>query len=73
MSNLLEVFRRLVPTYPLRVGTVLAADTTSVVVEESGGAQTRIVGAASVGQKVYFRNGALVGAAPDLPLEVIEE
>lgn len=73
MSNLFKRFQRLVPTYPLRVGTVRAISGTAVYVEEPGGTLVRLVGAASVGQKVYFRNAELVGAAPALPLEVIEE
>ncbi len=73
MSNLFKSFQRLVPTFPLRVGVVLSADDTSAVVEEVGGAQLRVIGTATAGRRVYFRNNAIVGDAPQLPLEVIEE
>ena len=73
MSNLFKRFQRLIPSYPLRVGTVQEVLGTSVLVTEVGGGSVRLVGEATVGQKVYFRNAEIVGPAPSLPVEVIEE
>lgn len=71
--NLFTRFKKLIPTYPLRVGTVLSVDGTSVQLEEVGGARLMVRGAdVSVGDKVYFRDGVIEGPAPSLPLEVIE-
>lgn len=73
MSNLFKRFERLLPHYPLRVGTVLALDGTDVLVQEQGGGIVRIRGEAVTGAKVYFRDSTIEGPAPNLPLEVIEE
>lgn len=73
MSNLFKRFQRLIPSYPLRVGTVQEVQGTSVLVAEVGGGTVRLVGTGTVGQKVYFRNAETVGPAPNLPVEVIEE
>lgn len=48
-------------------------DGTAVVVQESGGGLVRVVGEATAGDRVYFRNSTIEGPAPNLPLEVIEE
>ena len=71
--NLFKRFERLLPQRPLRVGTVQAVDGTAVVVQEAGGGIVRIRRAATVGARVYFRDSAIEGPAPNLPLEVIEE
>lgn len=73
MSNLFKRFQRLIPSYPLRIGTVTEVNGTSVLVTEVGGGTVRLVGTATVGEQVYFRNTEVVGPAPDLPVEVIEE
>lgn len=71
--NLFKRFQLLLPQAPLRVGKVLAVDGTAVMVAEVGGAPVRVRGEATVGSQVYFRNSAIEGPAPNLPLEVIEE
>lgn len=71
--NLFSRFKRLVPTYPLRVGVVLTVNGTEVVVQEVGGVVVRVRGEATVGDRVYLRNSVIEGLAPNLPLEVIEE
>jgi hypothetical protein len=73
MSNLFSRFKRLLPTYPLRVGDVLSVEGTAVVVQEIGGTTVRVIGEASVGQRVYFRHAEIVGLAPSLALLVVEE
>lgn len=71
--NLFKRFQKLIPTYPLRVGTVLSVlDGSEVLIEEVGGAVLTVRGEASVGQRVYFRNSVIEGPAPNLPVEVIE-
>ena len=71
--NLFKRFERLLPSRPLRVGTVVAVDGTDVVLQELGGAAVRARGEATVGARVYFRDSVVEGPAPNLPLEVIEE
>ena len=73
MSNLFKRFERLLPRHPLRVGTVLSVDGTTVLVQEQGGGVVRVRGEATAGTKVYFRDSIIEGPAPNLPLEVIEE
>ena len=73
MSNLFKRFERLLPHHPLRVGTVLSVDGTTVLVQEQGGGVVRVRGEATAGTKVYFRDLTIEGPAPNLPLEVIEE
>lgn len=71
--NLFKRFQKLIPTYPLRVGTVSSVLSASeVLIEEVGGAVLTVRGSASVGQRVYFRNSVIEGLAPNLPVEVID-
>ena len=71
MSNLFKRFKALIPTYPLRVGDVIAYDDgVATIQEQSGVANAR--GEATVGDRVFFRNGAIEGPAPDLTIEIIE-
>lgn len=58
---------------PQRVGTIASVDGTVVVVTELGGGTARVVGSGTVGQQVYFRGNEIVGPAPSLPEELIEE
>lgn len=71
--NQFKRFERLLSRRPLRVGVVQAVDGTVVVAQEQGGGLVRVRGAATVGDHVYFRDSAIEGHAPNLPLEVIEE
>ena len=71
MSNLFVRFQKLIPTYPLRVGDVIAYSNGVATIEEmSGVAKAR--GEATVGDRVFFRNGVIEGPAPDLTIEIIE-
>lgn len=72
MANLFKQLQALLPAAPLQVGTVAAvADGVCTLVLAGGGlAQAR--GTAAVDDQVFFRDGAIEGPAPDLPLEVIE-
>ena len=71
MSNLFKRFQALIPTYPLRVGDVIAYDDGVAIIQEQGGVATAR-SKATVGDRVFFRNGAIEGPAPDLTIEIIE-
>lgn len=72
-TNLFKRLKRLLPDPVTQVGTVTAVGNGVVTVQESGRAPIVIRGSASVGERVYFVNGAVQGPAPSLPLEVVEE
>lgn len=71
MSNLFKRFQALIPTYPLRVGDVIAYDNGVAIIQEQSGVATAR-GEATVGDRVFFRNGVIEGPAPDLTIEIIE-
>ena len=70
MSNLYRKFRELIPEAPLLVGTVIATD--PLRVELPDGAWIAARGEATVGHKVFVRDGVIEGTAPTLPVELIE-
>ena len=70
MSNLFRRFKALIPDAPLLVGTVLA--TSPLRVELPGGTQIPARGEATLGERVFVRDGAVEGPAPLLPVEIIE-
>ena len=72
MHNLYEQFRRLVPNPPLQAGTVVEVGSGVVTVALPGGGLIKARGNATVGQKVFVRDDAVEGNAPNLPLEIIE-
>lgn len=72
-SNLFVRFKRLLPTTPTRIGTVTSVDGTDLVVTELGGGTARIVGDATVGQKVYFRGRVMDSLAPTLAEVQVDE
>lgn len=72
MHNLYEQFRRLVPNPPLQAGTVVEVGSGVVTVALPGGGLIKARGNAAVGQKVFVRDDAVEGNAPNLPLEIIE-
>lgn len=70
MSNLYRKFKALIPDAPLLVGTVVA--TTPLRIELPDGAQIPARGEATIGERVFVRDGAIEGPAPTLPVELIE-
>lgn len=70
MSNLYRKFRDLIPDAPLLVGDVVATD--PVRVELPDGSFIAARGEATLGAKVFVRDGVIEGAAPTLPVELIE-
>lgn len=71
--NLFKRLQRLLPSPPLRVGTVVAVGDGEATVEELAGGRVRVRGTASIGSRVYFRDGRIESAAPSLPLVAVEE
>lgn len=72
MSNLYSIFKALVPDAPLLCGTVAGLRTDGAIVTLPGGAAIFARGSATVGQKVFVRDGVIEGPAPNLPIEEIE-
>lgn len=72
MSNLFKAFLDLLPGRPLQVGTVLSVSSGVATVELPGGGRLQARGQASVGQRVFVRDGPIEGVAPGLPVEIIE-
>lgn len=72
-TNLFTRFKKLLQPQPQRIGTVLSVVGTALVVQELGGGTARVVGEGTVGQQVYFQGNTVVGPAPSLPQDFIEE
>lgn len=71
MPNLYTEFMRLIPTAPLLVGVVDSLFSGGAVVTLHGGGQLRARGTASMGQRVYVRDGVIEGEAPALtPVDI---
>ncbi len=71
-TNLFTRLKALLPDAPLLRGEVVEIADGVATVEMPDGGRLQARGTASVGQKVFFRAGAIEGPAPDLPLDVIE-
>jgi hypothetical protein len=71
VSNLYAQFRHLLPNPPLLVGEVIAVDGGVATIEIPGGGRVQARGQATVGQKVFCRDGVTEGEAPDLPIVAI--
>ena len=72
MHNVYEQFRQLLSDQPLKVGTVSEVGTGVVTVQLPGGGTVRARGSASMGARVFVRDGVLEAVAPNLSLEIIE-
>ena len=70
--NLYRQFLELLPQTPLQVGTVSAVTNGVCTVTLPGGGIDTARGSASVGQRVFIRDGAIEGLAPELPLVQID-
>jgi ligand-binding SRPBCC domain-containing protein len=70
--NLYKQLLNVLPQRPLQVGDVVAMDNGVATIEMPGGYQATARGEANVGDRVYFRDGAIEGPAPDLPVEIID-
>ena len=70
--NLAKLFEQVLPKRPLHVGEVVATDGAICSVQLPGGGRLSARGQAEVGQKVFVRDGAIEGLAPDLPIVHID-
>lgn len=64
--NLYKRLRSLLPESPLLIGTVTGINATEVYLTLPDGSSLKARGEATVGQKVYVRDGLIEGLAPDL-------
>lgn len=68
-DNAFAQWRALFAAGPLQAGEVTAYASGVATIELPGGGILRALGEATVGQHVYVRDGAIVGPAPDLPVD----
>jgi len=71
-KNAYTLLRDLLPEAPLQIGTVLSVSNGVAALELPGGGIAQARGEAATGARVFFRDGAIEGGAPDLPIEIIE-
>lgn len=72
MSNLYKALLGLLPQRPLLVGTVTSIAGGIATIELPDGKTVQARGDATVATKVYFRDGAIEGVAPDLTVVLID-
>lgn len=72
MPNLLTDFRALLPDNTLRVGEVVGTAGGVAHIALPDGGQVSARGAATLGQRVFVRAGAIEGLAPALDAVLIE-
>lgn len=70
--NVYRVFQELFPDPPLQTGTVAAVSGDIVRVTLPGGGVIQARGVATVGQRVFVRDGVIEGEAPALTVISIE-
>lgn len=71
-TNLWKRLKQLLPDAPLLVGEVFSVSTYGAIVELPDGAFVSVRGEATVGQKVFIRDGLIEGPAPNLSTVLIE-
>jgi hypothetical protein len=71
-TNAYAMFRSLLKEPRLSIGTVVLIENGEASISLPGGGVTRARGDATVGQKVFVRNRVIEGAAPNLPIVLIE-
>ena len=72
MRNPYRQLLDVLPQRPLQVGDVLQMSNGVAIVELPGGGRLTARGDATAGQRVFVRDGVIEGAAPSLPIEIIE-
>ena len=70
--NLFRRLQGLLPQQPLQVGDVIAVTEGVAIVELPGGGTINARGIAALGTRVFVQGGVIQGAAPTLPVELIE-
>jgi hypothetical protein len=71
-TNPFVLLKKLLPDAPLQVGTVSAVSGGTATITLPGGGTVTGRGSATVGAKVFVRDGVIEGAAPALPVELID-
>lgn len=71
-SNFYRALISLLPQRPLMAGVVIAYGNGVATIEVPGGGRYQARGDAAVDDHVFFRDNAIEGPAPDLPVEIIE-
>ena len=71
-ANLFVNFRRLIPGAPLQVCAVISTGAGGSIVALPGGAEIRVRGTGTVGEKVFVLAGVIQGPAPNLTPLTIE-
>ena len=66
LRNPYRVFMDLLPARPLQVGTVAVFDGYVAMISMPGGGTLQARGQATVGQRVFVRDGVIEGEAPTL-------
>lgn len=66
MANPYSMFKSLIPNAPLLVGEVISSDGTSHTIRLPDNGVIVARGSASVGDKVFVRDGVVEGPAPTL-------
>lgn len=72
MASFYRIFKELLPEAPLLVGVVSVVADGGCVVTLVDGGEVFARGEATVGQKVFVRDGVIEGPAPDMTIELIE-
>lgn len=72
MANVYSEFLKLLPDSPLLIGTVESSDGDNHVLTLIDGGTLTARGKATVGAKVYVRDGVIEGTAPALSQVIIE-
>lgn len=70
--NAYKLLKNLLPDPPLLVGNVTAVSNGTVTVTLPDGGIVQARGDGTVGTKVFVRDGAVEGDAPNLTIELIE-
>jgi hypothetical protein len=70
--NLFRAFEKLLPRRPLEMGVVRGIGEDGLRVELMSGAEVRARGEASIGSRVFVRDGVCEGPAPTLPVLYVE-
>lgn len=72
MTNPYRLLLDLLPKAPLLVGDVAAQTGDGYIITLPHGGQIQARGVASVGDRVFVRDGLIEGSAPTLPVEIID-
>lgn len=70
-TNVYKLFRSLLPEAPLLVGEVISIDNGTATIELPDGGRILARGVATVGVRVFARDGLIEGTAPTLTFESI--